>query len=361
VKQSSTLFPGANVVLGLYYNKEISGIDIISDTSEFSISKDHGFEQWYSLLGKYRSQRPRYSWININYDPLESISTQLNIQSEYNHHTLILRFPNSHDGLQDIIMISFKNEEQIFRIGKDSQKLSTELKQSIATVYVRMLDVIKKQMEDDHEIYSVIQDYNLNLMQADDFNARAQDEWKFKHIKLVRSILAEKVKEMELPEDLSVNYADDAVAYLADNYDDVRDLEKSIRNSLIIALNQTDARTKNIQIQKNHVVILNRDTSRKKETNIDTRFNRTITLLDRYENAASLVINEKLKLTGNNLGAHLNPSISAAAISDAIRKHASKITYLLNKYPTRWSILRGNFTPIQNKLYAKHEFDQKAS
>jgi hypothetical protein len=166
---------------------------------------------------------------------------------------------------------------------------------------------------------------------------------------------------MELPEDLTINYTDDAVSYLADNYDDVRELEKSIRNSLIIALNQSEGSTKNIQIQKNHVVILNRDSSRKKEANIDTRFNRTITLLDRYENAASLVINEKLKLTGNNLGAHLNPPISPAAISDAIRKHASKITYLLTKYPTRWSILRENFTPIQNKLYAKHEFDQKAS
>jgi hypothetical protein len=224
-----------------------------------------------------------------------------------------------------------------------------------------MLDIIKKQMEDDHEIYAIIQEHNLNTKQIEASHLQVQDTWKSRHIKLVESIVASKSKAMDLPEDLMITYTDKALAYLADHYDDIKELEESIRRSLIIAFNESDSDTKHLRIEKTHIVIKKASRLKEKETKIDTRFNRTITLLDRYENAASLLINERLNVTGSNLGQHLNPPISAAAISDAIRKHGSKITLLLNKFPQRWTILRRNFKPIQNKLYTQHELDQKAS
>jgi len=362
IKQSATLFPGVDFVIGMYYNKAISGVEVLANSDDFNRKKDQNFDEWHSLLAKYRSQRPRYSWINLHPPKLENASSQLLIQSEYDHHTLLLRFPNSYDGLQDILLITFKNEEHIFRMGKDSQRLSTELKQSIASVYVRMLDSIKKQMEDDHEIYTIIQEHGQSSKQLNESELQIQERWKLKHLNLVESIVSSKSKEMDLPEDLMISFNDEALSYLADHYDNIKELEESIRNSLIIALNESDLDTKRLKIEKWHIVIKKAKTSKEKEAKIDTRFNRTITLLDRYENAASLLINKRLNITGSNLGEHLNPPISAAAISDAIRKHGSKITLLLNKFPQRWSILRRNFKPIQNKLYnAQHELDQRAS
>jgi len=58
-----------------------------------------------------------------------------------------------------------------------------------------------------------------------------------------------------------------------------------------------------------------------------------------------------LPLTGVNLGNYCIPSVTPAAISDALKKHSKKIMTLFEQEPNRWSILRNEFRPVKNIMY----------
>jgi len=67
------------------------------------------------------------------------------------------------------------------------------------------------------------------------------------------------------------------------------------------------------------------------------------------------VLNDRLPLTGKNVGSHCDKPISAPAISDALKKHRSEIIALFEQYPDQWPIIRKDFAPIRNILIASGE------
>ncbi|MDP4185883.1 MAG: hypothetical protein Q8862_12085 [Bacteroidota bacterium] len=80
------------------------------------------------------------------------------------------------------------------------------------------------------------------------------------------------------------------------------------------------------------------------------KYQRTIELLDRYENAALLLRQQGHTLTGKNVGKFCPQSISAPAITDSLRKHELKIIDLCKIYPSRWNLIRKEFKPVVNLL-----------
>lgn len=355
------LFPGATRIVAMYYSPEYSGIKTIG--KEFNSLNESVINQELKLTSfeKYRHQRPRYSWVEADQSENKDVNKQLQIQREYKKHSLLIRFPNASDGLSDIILVSFKNESQIFRMSENQQKLSTEMKQTVASVYVRSLDVIKKQIEDDKNIDSLIQAHRVNIKSEESANIKELSRVKNLQNTLVQSILNRKTKELTHDLTINVEWDTTAIDYISEHLHSVSEIENSIEKALILALNEANENSAQIMITRMHVSSFANQNEAKPSQQVDTRYHRSISLLDRYEQAAVEVIKSKLRLTGNRLGEHMNPPISAAAISDAIRKHGSKITYLLNTYPQRWSILRSNFRPIQNKIYAPIDLEQRAS
>ncbi|HON17592.1 MAG TPA: hypothetical protein PK990_00315 [Salinivirgaceae bacterium] len=90
-------------------------------------------------------------------------------------------------------------------------------------------------------------------------------------------------------------------------------------------------------------------------TKNETVSDRTLQLLDRLERASQRVVEKKLKLTSVNVGMHCDEPITAPAISDALKKHASKIARLLSLYPDRWPLLRSEFRPLLNLMDKDHK------
>lgn len=359
LKNSEVLFPGATRVMGIYYCKKTLGIKVVErNLEEVSINLEAEID--FANFENYRKQRPRYSWVDLQSSNPSRGENQLKIQGEYKNHCLLIRFPNSHDKLNDLLIIYFKNEEQVFRVSDKKQKLSTELKQSLASVYVRSLDVIRKQIEDDQAIHGLIQEHKANLIESEVFNIKEITTLKKKQILLIKSIIDNKANELVPGNEFIFEWDDKALSYIATNFTDLSEIDKIIKRALIIAINDADDNSNRIKVKETHVKTIDID-AKEDEQIVTTRYMRTTTLLDRYESAAAEVLKENKNLTGSNLGAALNPPITAAAISDAIRKHASKITHLLNKHPQRWSILRSSFKAIQNKLYARGSLDQMAS
>ncbi len=81
-----------------------------------------------------------------------------------------------------------------------------------------------------------------------------------------------------------------------------------------------------------------------------SRLERTMSLLDRYEDATNKLIASKTPLLGKNLARACDPVISAPALTDSINKHRKRIVECINFFPEKWPNLKANYLPIQKLL-----------
>ena len=363
LRNSRELFPGATRVISYCYDPNIPGTighyrDLENNDSEIHILDSKELASYD--LDNFRKQRTRFSWTDQGLLSSLPSEEQLKISGEFKNHTLIIRFPNKSDAKSDLLIIYFKNEEHVFRISEKQQKLSTELKHSLASVYVRNLDVIRKQIEEDNYIDELLRSHRETKADIENELRNEIKKQKEKQGAIIKSIATHIIKRSSAIEDFQIEWSEEALAYLYTHFSDYDQMEKSIEKALIIAINEGN-NERRILIEASHVLDEKLTKNQERDKEISIRYQRTLTILDRYEEAASELINKRERVTGSNLGMQLQPPISAAAISDAIRKHSSKITHLLNQHPERWSILRAHFKPIQNKSYRSVLGEQLAS
>ncbi|HSN50090.1 MAG TPA: hypothetical protein VLR52_02585, partial [Bacteroidales bacterium] len=91
---------------------------------------------------------------------------------------------------------------------------------------------------------------------------------------------------------------------------------------------------------------------------VPARYTKTLLLLNKLEKAALSVKAGNKMITSVNIGAEFPTPITPPAISDALKKHRSKILHLFQEYPERWEIIRSEFRPIQNILQVKRDSEQ---
>lgn len=76
--------------------------------------------------------------------------------------------------------------------------------------------------------------------------------------------------------------------------------------------------------------------------------NRAELLLDKYEQAALSALASEQVINGKTIAAHLQPSVSPPAITDALKKNRKAIKKLLDENPNKWGLLRSNLKPVKN-------------
>lgn len=353
LSNGSAMFPGAEKLLAVYYNSETLGLigkelalNVDSPTLISEVSTDQ------SII-KLRKQRPRNTWLK-NFeigDSTSSSKTQLNIHSEYDNHVLLIRFPNSSDGFSDLLFVFFRNEDQIFQFSGNPQKLSTSIKDAVANILVRSLDVFRKQLENDAAIFDLInQSDSLQNKETqafkDQLNSNKQEQ--LSHFKS----LAESVSDpLSKKTGYLFNWSEESLLKLIKKKFPLKELISTLENALTIVVNRSTYQGGTIEINANDLVIEGHKEIETDAPIISIRYERTYQLLDRYEKAAKKVIQERIPLTGANLGKYCTPSVSPAAISDALKKHGKKIMTLFDQEPNRWSLLRNEFRPVKNIMY----------
>lgn len=83
---------------------------------------------------------------------------------------------------------------------------------------------------------------------------------------------------------------------------------------------------------------------------ITTRLEKTVMLLDRYEQAVKRLITQGIPVLGKNIAQACDPPISAPALTDSINKHKDRIGLCMQQYPDKWQLLRANYQVIKNIL-----------
>ncbi len=72
--------------------------------------------------------------------------------------------------------------------------------------------------------------------------------------------------------------------------------------------------------------------------------------LERIENAMQLLDYQRKPFTGENVGAHMNPTITKSAITQYRNSHQKDIIQLLLLHQDKWMLTRNHFKPIKNLL-----------
>ena len=147
------------------------------------------------------------------------------------------------------------------------------------------------------------------------------------------------------------NWSDESLLKLIKKKLPLKELISTLENALTIVVNRSTYQGGTIEINANDLVIEGHKEIETDAPIISIRYERTYQLLDRYEKAAKRVTQERMPLTGANLGKYCKPSVSPAAISDALKKHGKKIMTLFDQNPNRWSLLRNEFRPVKNIMY----------
>lgn len=83
----------------------------------------------------------------------------------------------------------------------------------------------------------------------------------------------------------------------------------------------------------------------------NSKLEKTIQLLDRYELAVKKLMEDKLPVMGKNIANVCSPKISAPALTDSINKHKERITECFKQYPDKWPLLKANYLPVQKLAY----------
>ena len=270
---------------------------------------------------------------------------QLSIQDEIEQNILILRLPGLLDDASDVFVIRFAQSFSNFYIANGRNALSSELKLSLGkTIRGQLL-----------WLYQLVDQQSANVQRIQKAYLRSADEMQ----ELKTHLEREKNASQQLLEkyvyglihsqarklNCEVSIQDHFVEYLKEVQIPIEELESIIQNAFNTAYDLA-IDPGNIHLTTNLIdVKATKTTISDQKTTQLVELDKTKALLSRYESAARQLEAERMKINGKNLASALG--ISGPAITDAIKKHRSKIQRLMEKHPHEWPLISDYIRPLK--------------
>jgi hypothetical protein len=310
-----------------------------------------------TTLQRYMEEKNPYDWYNRQNLPFEieksrSIPT-MNIFSELQNIVLLIRVPDMKQELNDLIFLYLNENPSNFGVTNSINPLTTDNKSIIAFVLNNTIRTFMNLQYSDKE---VLKSFNLRTRQIigqtqslKDEMDRTKENYGISLIKLCQQI----VKDLGSKDHLNYFLSKGAVEKLKSYKGEIKDLENVIKEASSYASSLVLDEDQDIEITEWHILFdLTKPIEKTTQSEVQKTdvYSKTISLLDKLENAALVVKSNQLKLTGTNVGNACPVSISAPAISDALYNHKSKINSLLKKHPDKWETIRSDFRPLKNVM-----------
>lgn len=288
-----------------------------------------------------RASKPT-NWIKPEHVPFEtklSHEDQLTFVDEEKSSVLEIRFKNPDDGLFDVLYLYFKNNVANFKLTTTDQAMAVTIKEVIQNLLYNQLTLHFKASYTNRQIHKKIaESVDLTEMQK---KIKQLEEEKFNHLKSTYQFILQQLTEAETTEFM---LADSAIEKLQQLNFPLQELNQILRYSLEIMINKYGY--KNMYEITDYDIVIPTNTLVSETTVKQKMLDKTAQFLDRYEHAARRLLAKNEKITGPNIGEVCEPAISAAAISDILKKHQLKIIQLLQKHPEKWATIRNHFRPI---------------
>lgn len=297
----------------------------------------------------YLNSKNFYRWTSLNETPLtadKEAQKQFNIFDEYKNRILHLYIPPVDD--QFIVLYIFFNEQQALTGARADSRLSTEHKELVAHTIYHLLNYECERYSSDNRVAAHISNMQQRMSTAR--QSTGQEDF-------MEAYIEEYLVQAGQKLGYTIQISKDALHYLTNQQVSPSGL-KQILEEAIAWLSNFGTDEDILTIEEAHVIKPAQTTSPMQgdhDHRHDGKYNRTFDLLEKLETAGQRVVQNGQRLTGVNVGLAWEPSISAPAITDALRKHRQKIQTLARLYPDRWQVMRTQFKPLQNVLESNDE------
>ena len=357
-----SILPSIEKVVTVFYDDASKSLKGIASEKKNGTHKTKELEvnPISELLLPFRKDKMSYSWFNKESIPFEveykNSSATIDIFTEFENVVLLLRLPGGQKGLSDLAFLYFNENPGNFGVSNSESSLSTESKSAIAFL---LYNALKNNIESKRRNREVLLFNNERtqkiITQTEKLSEelqRTHDNYGLSLIKLCRQYL----KEHSRKNNKSYIFSRDALEKISNYSGELKNLERIIEDTVDYVNSLYLNASGEIKITGWHIDF-NVESTFPEDFSEDApatdKYTKTISLLDRLEQAALIVRRQNLKLTGTNVGRSCEVPISAPAISDALYNHKGRITTLLEKYPDKWETIRAEFRPLKNIMEKK--------
>lgn len=338
LENSKQMVSGLEKCIGVFYNETSKKTEVFSFENELTQLhiEDAGF------IENLRKSKKIPNWIptkQVQFEIANQKAVQLSFADEEKSSVLELSFLNNVDGNYDVLYFYFKNNIANFKLTNSDEAMAVKVKEVVQILLYNQVQLILQSNKNDGAIHQKIANtYNYSHLQGE------INQLKKERLEQAKSIYTYLLHQLTEKEEIELVLSNDAVAKLNDLRLSLTKVEEILTNSLEIILNKY-APTNFYEISVNDLV-LNTITNQSSITIKQEHLNKTLLFLDKYEAAAKILLSKDERITGLNIGEQCSPKVSPAAISDVLKKHQKKMSFLFQQYPDRWALIRTKFKPI---------------
>lgn len=301
---------------------------------------------------QFRAKRKKIFWgdkEDLPLAPRKKQLKQLSIQDEIEQNVLVFSIPSQNDDAFDVFAVCFSKTFSNFYIPNGRNVLSSELKKSIGQTVAGQIEWLYQLHHNQQQnIERIQQAYHQNALKLKETDEALTRE-KATTDNLLSEYLNQLIDKHELALDCTIQLAADFLSTIRIKQIEIDAIEQLVADAVTTAYDLA-LDNERIELTANLLKDTKQHAASTKSYKLQ-ELDKTEQLLHRYEEAAELVAQKSLAVNGKNLAKQLN--ISGPAITDAIKKHALKITRLMEKHPDRWPLISDYIRPLREiKLQA---------
>ena len=345
------MFSGVQKLVAIYVDEHDKLNAVVKNKEKI---ESLNISEFTAELNDYRESSLPFLWFDKSSLPFRVRQTgvfQQEIFDELEKTVLLLKIPSRLDNKNDLLFIHFdKSLSHLLLSFNQDTKLKGDTKPLIAKLLHQSVSSIIADAQLNKEILrlnfnpgtqSVIQSHQA--LKSDYIQLQSQFNNTF--TKLVKSLFYKYIDDKKCNITLTSESIHKLIAFNG-NYEELERIIQNTANYISTLYLGNLPETLSVEEYFINTSIDRFDTSKIEQE--QSRYSKTILLLDNLNDAVKLVVTQQQNPTGIIVGKAMKKPISAPAITDAIKNHKSKILTLLEQYPNRWIELRQYFKPIQN-------------
>ena len=326
------LFPRLDSIICLY--KSPTGLSVDIDNQSLQISQEEKIQ-----IQKIRNTSSNYQWIRpedfVYLSKNENSNHQLQLMDEYNNRLLLIHLLSPNDQMKDTIAICFPKDVTFFGMHKTLVNLSTDEKSIVGELLQRTLYFDYMQSHNQKEEITLLNHYYEVKNKTYDTN-RIEN-----YITTNFRLLFKKYTQKE------IIFEKEAIDILIDLNISFLETEP-IFIKIVSLVNLIQPNSEQIIVTKAIVETVCNFTDKSiLSTSSNEHYDKVYDLLERYEDAAQKAVQYGEVINGKIVASYLSPSVSPPAVSDSIKKNQQKIQNYLQKFPSKWMLIRKSLKPIR--------------
>ncbi|HNW70423.1 MAG TPA: hypothetical protein PKI01_08475 [Bacteroidales bacterium] len=371
ISNTNNMVLGISKVMAVYFSEKKNQPEAIVATDPYTPEEFNEYiidNNTLVQIEKLRSLDATFDWYapeDIPFFAETKKIKQLDVFDENNRHILMITLKNEHDNKNDLIFYYFNKNLSNFAPSESENYLSPANKIAIGSMLYKFANLMAEICRNDRQALKSYNNNIRNIVNSLKKSVTENEEHHTNYYNALINFVNDALQEISAKSSRYVfELSDSARLKLKDYQGEFKALNKIIKTAAVFAGNMNEGLAGNTVMIEDYHIDFGDSPPAEIQPSVrmdESKYDKTILLLDRIEEASKIVKQKKLPLTGANVGKACKPPVSAPAISDALNKHRARIKTVMSKYKDRWTTIRNDFKPLINVLTSRSSDDETLS